>query len=582
MQWDAPALFAQLALGEDSRHEFKQVFFRGLRVSDPHRDRLANELAAFGNAAGGAMILSVTDDGDVCPLDRAEMNALEAYLGEICTDSIRPPLPFLTQRLAVPDLGSVLIVEVESSVQVHKSPGGYYTRQGSSARELTPEALTRLFQRRGRSGEIGLDEQIVQGTGLSTLDKTLTNRFVSSRTAQPDETQLAKLGLLREDEAGIFRATVAGILLGTGRPDEYVDGALIEAVHYRGVLLGRADQLDAATITGPLDRQISDAVSFVRRNMRVSARKAPARVEIPQFSPRAVFEAIVNAVVHRDYTMIDSRIRLFLFEDRLELYSPGALPNTLPLEAMRQRQATRNETVASLLRMLAVGEVHGAGDRRYFLEQRGEGVPVIYEQTLALTGAEPVFELVGTAELQVTLPASRPPAGGVEGEVVVTAAGSPLVGATVLALYPNKTWMRAETDTFGRTGFDFHSELPITVFVAAPGHRARVERGWRAPATLDIELDALQRGGSMIIAQRTGHVPGLAGRLNPILDNLDRMSLYADNVAINDGAQQPVRFSLNENLRLTDVSGAEREVRFIDMLGESCVLEYELPAQTAA
>lgn len=575
MQWDAAALLARLALGEDSHIEFKQVFFRGLKVREPHRDRLANELAAFGNSSGGELIFSVTDDGDACPLSRAEMDALEAFVTEICSDSIDPPLPFLTRRLALPERNPVLIVEVEPSVQVHRSPGGYYARLGSSARQLAPVALRRLFQRRGGSGELGPDETTVAGTGLPTLGKILTARFVSSRTAQPDETQLAKLGLLREDETGVFRATVAGVLLGTDRPDAHVKGAVIEAAHYRGTVLGRADQLDAATITGPLDRQIRDAVGFVRRNMRVAARKTPARVDVPQFSPRAVFEAIVNAVVHRDYTMTDSRIRLFMFEDRLEIRSPGALPNTLPIEAMRQRQATRNETIASLLRMLAVGDVHGAGDRQYFLEQRGEGVPAIFEETIALTGADPVYELIGDAELVLTLPASRPPAGGVEGIVTVAVNGVPLAGATVLAVYPNKTWLQSQTDTFGRVGFDFHSALPITVFVGAPGHRGNVVREWRPPEGLDVELAELSKGGSMVIAQRTGQVPGLVGRLNPILDKLDRMSLYADNVAINGGVQQPVHFTLEENLNLVDVNGTERVVRFIDMLGESSVVEYE-------
>ena len=75
------------------------------------------------------------------------------------------------------------------------------------------------------------------------------------------------------------------------------------------------------------------------------------------------------------------------------------LPNTLPIEAMRNRQATRNETLASILRMLAVGDIAGAGDRQYFLEQRGEGVPIIYEQTRELTGRDPEYELLGGAEL---------------------------------------------------------------------------------------------------------------------------------------------------------------------------------------
>ena len=169
------------------------------------------------------------------------------------------------------------------------------------------------------------------------------------------------------------RATVAGVLLCTARPDTHIRGAVIEAVRYRGSVLGRASQHDAASITGPLDRQIRDAVNFVRLNTQVAARKAPGRVETPQFSPRAVFEAIVNAVVHRDYSIATGKIRLFIFDDRLELYSPGALPNTLPIDAMRNRQATRNETLASILRMLAVGDIDGVGDRQYFLEQRGEG-----------------------------------------------------------------------------------------------------------------------------------------------------------------------------------------------------------------
>ena len=577
MLWDADKLLRQLALGEDSRVEFTEVVFTGSRVREPRRQRIANELAAFGNTLGGALIFSVSDAGEVRPMNREMMDALETYVSEICADSIDPPLGFTTQRLALPDGSSALVVDVERSPLVHRSGGKYLSRQGSSTREVPPEALRRLFQQRGRSGLLGPDEAIVAGTGLETLEAALVDRFISSRTRQADETQLAKLGLVREDESGVLRATVAGVLLCTERPDEYIGGAAIEAVCYSGNVLGRAAQHDAATIIGPLDRQIRDTVHFARRNTRVAARKAPGRVEIPQFNPRAVFEAVVNAAVHRDYSIAGAKIRLFLFDDRLELYSPGALPNTLPIDAMRQRQATRNETLASLLRMLEVGDVHGAGDRQYYLEQRGEGVPIIFEETRALTGSEPVFDLIGGTELRLTMPSARPPVTGIQGEVSVTAEGRPLGGATVLALYPNKTWMMEETDTFGRAHFGFHSELPITVFCAAPGHRARVERSWRPPTPLSVELVALANGGSMVIPQRTGHLPGLAGRLNPILDNLDRMCLYATNVAINEGRQQPVHFKLGEAMRLTDVHGAERLVRFVDMIGNSSVLEYEPP-----
>lgn len=576
MPWDADRLTQQLALGEDSRVEFKEVFFdSGGRIREPHADRLAHELAAFGNTVGGALIFSVSDEGELRELNRAQLDALETRVGEICADSIKPPLPFLTQRIAVRAGTLALVVEVEQSALVHRSPGGrYMSRQGSSARELAPESLRRLFQQRGQSGQLGPDEEMVRGTGPNTLLPPLVDRFVSSRTQQADDTQLTKLGVVRVDDDNRLRATVAGVLFCSERPDEHLSGAAIEAVRYAGNVLGLAVQLDAATITGPLDRQIREAVAFARRNTRVAARKEPGRVEIPQFSPRAVFEAIVNAAVHRDYSL-NSRIRLFLFDDRLELYSPGALPNTLPIDAMRQRQATRNETVASLLRMLEVGDVHGSGDRQYYLEQRGEGVPIIYEETLALTGANPVYEIIGGAELRLTLPSASPPATGIDGLVSVAAGGRPLADATVVVLYPNKTWMREETDTLGRAAFDFHSELPITVFCAAPGHRAHVVRDWRPPSPLHVDLASLARGGSIVIPQRTGQLPNLMGRLNPILDNLDRMYLYATNVAINGGAQQPVHFKLGEPLHLTDVNGADCIVRVVDMVGDSSVLEYE-------
>ena len=490
-------------------------------------------------------------------------------------DSIRPSLAFVTQRLALADGLSVLLVEIEQSALVHKSPGGYLSRQGSSKRELSSEALHRLFQQRGRSGLLGPDETIVTGTGPNTLDPTLVDRFLSSRATEPVTVQLAKLGLVREDESGVIRATVAGMLLCAARPDEHIGGTVIEAVRYRGTTIGSASQHDAMSITGPLDRQIRDAVNFVRLNTRLAARKSPGRVETPQFSPRAVFEAVVNAVVHRDYSIANAKIRLFIFDDRLELYSPGALPNTLPIEAMRNRQATRNETLASVLRTLAVGDVDGAGDRQYFLEQRGEGVPIIYEQTRELTGRDPKYELLGGAELRLTVPSARPPITGIEGEVTVSATGRPLAGAQVVALYPNKTWMEGTTDTFGRVAFGFHSELPITVFCAAPRHGGQVAQDWQPPSPLSVQLEPLPTGGSIAFTEQAGHLPGLTGRLNPILDSLDRMYLYATNVAINEGKQQPVRFKLNQPLRLTDVNGVEWVVRFIEMIGKSALLEYK-------
>ena len=103
MLWDAGKLLKRLALGEDSRVEFMEVVFNGSRVREPRRERTADELAAFGNTLGGALIFSVSDAGEVRPMNREMMDSLEAYVSEICADSIHPPLEFTTQRLALPD-----------------------------------------------------------------------------------------------------------------------------------------------------------------------------------------------------------------------------------------------------------------------------------------------------------------------------------------------------------------------------------------------------------------------------------------------------------------------------------------------
>ena len=135
--------------------------------------------------------------------------------------------------------------------------------------------------------------------------------------------------------------------------------------------------------------------------MRVAARKTPARVDLPQFDTRAVFEAIVNAVVHRDYSIYGSKIRLFLFDDRLELSSPGALPNSVTVDTMAVRQATRNELIVRFLSKATIGRV-GVPGRVYFVEARGEGVPLIFDASRRVSGRDPVYELFGD-ELRLTM-----------------------------------------------------------------------------------------------------------------------------------------------------------------------------------
>ena len=161
--------------------------------------------------------------------------------------------------------------------------------------------------------------------------------------------------------------------------------------------------------------------------------------------------------------------------------------------------------------------------------------------------------------------------------VRVTCGGEPVAGADVLALFPNKTWQRASSDGTGVAQLKLYTtDAPMTVFVAAASLSAAVEHEWvPADGALEVQLEAVADGGSVIFADGTGYVPGLEGRLNPILDDSQRSCLYATNVAIDGGRQQPVSFAIGgDPLHLVDAYGNQSDVRVIAMQGQSSLLEY--------
>ena len=274
---------------------------------------------------------------------------------------------------------------------------------------MSSEYLARLFQQRSQTGIIRFDEQPVASARLEDLVPVLTDRFRTPRSDEDRVTFLRKLGMAVQDEDNGIRPTVAGVLMGTDDPRRWLPSAYIQAVAYRGSAIrpdadGTPYQLDAQDVVGPLDRQITEACRFVARNMRTEAFKDQGRRDRPQYDMAAVFEAVVNAVAHRDYSIRESKIRLRLFADRIEIYSPGAVANSLSIDSLRYRQATRNDAITSLLLKCPVPEETWLKiDRTNLLERRGEGVPVILDRSEELSGTAPVYRLIDDAELLLTI-----------------------------------------------------------------------------------------------------------------------------------------------------------------------------------
>lgn len=575
MRYSREEIERQLQCGEDSAWEFTEIRFSGDIPKSPGRDEFAAEIVAFANADGGVLLCGATDDGQIPGMSREQIVALDALLVEVSTDVIKPPVLVSTYHLELARNRLVLVLEVPRGDSLYERRGESYIRVGGTKRKMTGDERLRLAQRRGQARFRSFDERIVPDTGFETLDRSLWMPLLSVEGRVAPEAALQKMALLGADDSGTTRATVAGVLLCAPAPEQWLPNAVISATRYRG-RDHASGQIDAQEITGPLRKQVADAVGFAVKNMYVAARKEPARVNVPQYSKRALFEAFVNAVVHRDYSVPGSRIRLSMFEDRLEIQSPGGLPNNLTIESMATRQATRNEALASVLGRMPVGGLQGAEDRLYLMERRGDGVPIIRRETRELSGSDPEYRLLDNAELCLVIPAaSQEPS---PGRIVITvwSAGQPLPNIELLALYPNKTWKSATTDEHGEAAVDLHTtDLPMTVWVAARGYAAHSEREWTPrDRALAVNLSPLTEGGGTIFREATGSLPGLKGRLNPVRDSLDRTYLYASNIAINAGATQPVHFAPGDELRLTDTDGSELLARIVDIIGRSALLEY--------
>ena len=413
----AKELLDKIRLGESTFLEFKEVRFSGDRVIGPRRDSLADSLAAFANSRGGVFVFGVEDATcEIVGIPAGRLDLVTKLVREVCSDSIDPPIEdFVLDRLLLPSSSGVeatiIKVDIPRSLFVHRSPGGFLHRIADSKRQrpMSTEYLARMFQQRSQTRMIRFDEQMVASARIEDLAPDLWQRFRTPRSDDDRDTCLRKLGMVGAGETGVVGPTVAGVLMASEEPRRWLPNAYVQTVAYRGDTI-RTDsgqdpyQIDAVDVSGPLDRQIVEACRFVAKNMKTAAVKTMGRIDRPQYDMTAVFEAIANAVAHRDYSVYGSKIRLRLFDHRLELYSPGAIANSLTIDSLRYRQSARNEAVCSLLAKCPVPDdpwlVTG---RKNIMEKRGEGVPIILDNSTRLSGKEPEYRLIDDAELLLTI-----------------------------------------------------------------------------------------------------------------------------------------------------------------------------------
>ena len=370
-------LLELVANGENSGVEFKSD------VID-NRD-LAKEIVALANLRGGVVLLGVNGDGTIGGVPKG-VAALEEWVMQACRDKIRPELNPYFEVIRNVALGrNVVAVRVEQGWSVHhlwhNNHRTYYVRVGSTSREASPEELARLFQqRRG----FRLETQAVSGTTIDDLDRRrLTDYFErvrgqsvpSAGRGSAWESLLTNTEIM--GEAGSpTPATVAGLILFGTDPTRFLPQAKIDAVAYDG-LVKDYDAGERRTLRGPVAPLMDDggevvepglveqAIDFVRRNIAtVHMADGIRRTRRWDYPVEVLREVIVNAVVHRDYLLSGTDIELSIYSDRLEVVSPGRLPNGVTPERMRAGcRSTRNELLKDVMRDYG------------YLEHMGMGVP---------------------------------------------------------------------------------------------------------------------------------------------------------------------------------------------------------------
>ena len=318
--------------------------------------RLAETLVALANGAGGTLLVGV-DPRTGRPQGLADVDSVLDRVLQAAL-SAEPPLIIPLPKLAEFQGMHVLEVIVPPGLpHVYAAQGRFLIRDGARNRSMEARLLRRLMVERGSAG---LEGKVPDDAGLADLDWDKAGRYAAALGIPGDvQGQLLRCGCVRPVE-GQMRPTIAGLLLFGRDPQRWVRSCQVLVVRYAGRSM--ADRFVKEEIRGTLPDQIHRAEAFVVANMQKGIRLSGLeRSEEPEYPVEVVREVIVNAVAHRDYRVHGDEIRISLFSDRIECYSPGRLAGHVTLENLVDERFSRNEAVVQVLSDMGFIERLGYG-----------------------------------------------------------------------------------------------------------------------------------------------------------------------------------------------------------------------------
>jgi ATP-dependent DNA helicase RecG len=334
-------LLEAIGRGEDSRHQFK------LDVTSAAS--LGAEIAAFANSGGGQIFIGVADDGTVHELNAANVARLNQLISNSASTIVRPAINPQTENVPIGH-GVVLVVTVPDGLSKPylDNSGAIWVKSGSDKRKVTArEELQRMFQ---SAQLVHGDDVPVGGTSIADIDLDYFRTFFRKRFDRELDDQTLSLAQvltnMRLLNNGLL--TTSGVLLFANDPTPLAPAFHVKAVCYPGIDIHASQYADSADIFGRIDSQFEQSLSFVLRNLRREQRGQGVNTEGVVEVPRIVFEELLaNAIIHRDY-FVSAPIRIFIFDDRVEIISPGHLPNNLTVANIQSGNSNiRNPILAS-------------------------------------------------------------------------------------------------------------------------------------------------------------------------------------------------------------------------------------------
>jgi len=349
---------------------------------------LADEIVALCNSEGGEIWLGIEDDRSISGLSRS----YEADVMNICRSACIPPVIPVYETLEI-DGKSIARITVPKGkdkpyyTSLHK----YFIRVGSTKRVASREELLRLFQ---ASGAIHYDVVEIDRAKITDLDMSRISEYFSRyHISFQEEPEEGKYRLMKNTDiiGEQLIPTLSGLLVFGMSPERLLPQSGISFAHFAGTEITEL-LIDKKNITGPIPRQADDCLSAVKANILIgSAIIGARRVDHPHYPDKVFRELIVNACVHRNYSIQGSNIRVFLFNDRLEVISPGTLPNTVSIEKLSVGTSfSRNPTLMRFMENLG------------YVDKLGRGLPMVCQEAAKLGKAVRFYE--DGHEFKVVLP----------------------------------------------------------------------------------------------------------------------------------------------------------------------------------